>query len=83
MNAKVCIWAYNDVTGKSHVIEKELLVQEWIDIQEATKNLIIQLNEENSIVLYYLLSEFEIENNMKKQWPLSWFKRIIDKWDSL
>jgi hypothetical protein len=79
----VNIWGYTDLTDREYVFEKEVIVEAWKSLQEAVIRLVDQLNQENSLILYYIL--VDEENNHSKQQLSSWTKWIIDKWyrDSL
>lgn len=81
MRTVVNIWGYADLTDREYIFEKEVIVEEWNSLQEAVSHLVDQLNQENSLILYYILVDEE-NNHSEQQWP-SWTKRIIDKWDSL
>lgn len=82
MATTVKIWSYNDLTGRSYVIEKEIMYPDWADLSEVTNHLVEQLNKENSLIMYYVLHHEE-DKPTSLQWPSWWSGRVKDNRDEL
>lgn len=83
MRKVVNIWGYADLTDRDFVLEKEVIVEEWNSLLEAVSHLVDQLNQENSLILYYILIEEENTKVLNENNERMWWRSQRDKWDFL
>lgn len=83
MRTVVNIWGYADLTDREYVFEKEVIVEAWNSLQEAVIHLVDQLNQENSLILYYILVDEEDTKVLNENNEIKWWRSQRDKWDSL